>query len=135
MDELLAMIAGAILEILGEVLLEAFSGIFADFFLRALRKFYRTTRLIPSVLLVVYCFLFGAIFGLVSVLILPHQIAPHTRFHGVNLLISPVIVGLIMSLVGLSNRRRNRRTVQIESFGYGFVFAFGIAIVRLFLAQ
>ncbi len=39
-----------------------------------------------------------------------------------------------MSLIGSTLRNRDKRVVQIESFGYGFAFAFGMALVRFFFA-
>ena len=35
-----------------------------------------------------------------------------------------------MSQVGRALRRRNRATISIETFSYGFVFALGMAVVR-----
>jgi len=135
MEDFFVLIVSTIIEIFGELLVELILGGVADLSVRGVRKLYKETRSIPRTLVVVQYFLFGAILGVVSVFLLPHQIAPHTRFHGINLLMSPAIVGWIFSLIGLSNRRRGRQTVRIESFGYGFVFAFGIAIVRFFFIQ
>jgi hypothetical protein len=40
-----------------------------------------------------------------------------------------------MSLVGSLLQRRSIRTLRIETFAYGFVFAFGMALVRLLFAK
>jgi hypothetical protein len=40
-----------------------------------------------------------------------------------------------MSMVGSTLRERNKKAMQIENFGYGFAFAFGMAFVRFFLAK
>jgi hypothetical protein len=59
----------------------------------------------------------------------PHPLAHPSRIHGISLLVSPVIVGVVMSLIGSVQRNRDKRVAQIESFGYGFAFAFGMAVV------
>lgn len=69
--------------------------------------------------------------GGISVLFFPHPIVHPSRFHGVSLIISPVLALLGMSFVGSTMRKRNR-VMQLESFGYGFAFAFGMALVRFF---
>jgi hypothetical protein len=47
-------------------------------------------------------------------------------------LISPVITGLVMAFAGILLRRRGKKITGIESFAYGFSFAFGMALVRYF---
>ena len=58
-----------------------------------------------------------------------------SKFHGISLVISPVITGFFMSQVGIMLRRTGKRAVQIESFGYGFTFALGLAIIRFAFAR
>jgi hypothetical protein len=76
-----------------------------------------------------YVFL-GLISGIVSVFLFPHPLVPRSRFHGVSLVVSPLITGLVMSQVGLAVRRRGRQPAQIEGFRYGFAFAFAMALIR-----
>jgi hypothetical protein len=79
--------------------------------------------------------LLGLALSFVSVLVLPHPLVHPSRFHGVSLLISPVITGLIMGFIGRTVRRRGKTPVQIESFAYGFTFAFAFALIRLLLVH
>jgi hypothetical protein len=58
----------------------------------------------------------------------------HNRFHGISLVLSPLATGLIMSQIGRRSRRRGGITVPIEKFGYGYVFALAMALVRFFFA-
>jgi hypothetical protein len=83
---------------------------------------------------VVY-FLAGVACGTMSVLVFPHPLVHPSRIHGISLVISPLITGSIMSLLGAELRRHGKESVRIESFGYGFTFAFGMAIVRLLFAK
>jgi hypothetical protein len=79
--------------------------------------------------------LLGLALSFVSILILPHPLLHPSRFHGVSLLISPVITGLIMGFIGRTVRRRGKIPVQIESFAYGFTFAFSFAWIRFLLVH
>jgi hypothetical protein len=40
-----------------------------------------------------------------------------------------------MSLIGRGIRGSGRESIQIESFGYAFVFAFAMAVVRFVLVR
>lgn len=40
-----------------------------------------------------------------------------------------------MSLVGSTLRKRNKKALQIESFGYSFAFTLGMALVRFFFVK
>jgi hypothetical protein len=77
----------------------------------------------------------GLALSVVSVLALPHPLVHPSKFHGISLLISPVITGLIMGVVGRTIRRRGKTPVQIESFAYGFTFAFAFALIRFLMVR
>jgi hypothetical protein len=79
--------------------------------------------------------LLGLALSFVSILVLPHPLLHPSKFHGISLLISPFITGLIMGFVGRTVRRRGKTPVQIESFAYGFTFAFAFALIRLLLVH
>jgi hypothetical protein len=79
--------------------------------------------------------LLGLALGFVSILILPHPLVHPSKFHGISLLISPVITGLIMGLIGRTVRRRGKTPVQIESFAYGLTFALAFALIRLLMVR
>lgn len=88
----------------------------------------------PLVACVGYAFL-GAVAGGLSLLFFPYPLVHPSRVHGLSVVISPILAGLGMSLVGSTLRRRNKKVMQIESFGYGFAFAFGMALVRFFFTN
>jgi len=72
----------------------------------------------------------GVAAGFSTLLVFPHRLVQPSRFHGISLLISPLIAGLVMSQVGRAVRRQGLEAVEIESFGYGFIFALGMALIR-----
>lgn len=67
-----------------------------------------------------YAFL-GVLSGAFSLLILPHPLLRRehpTRFHGISLVISPIIVGLVLSSFGAVMRRWGKKVTPSETFGY-----------------
>jgi hypothetical protein len=135
MEELIGAILGGILEIICEFLLELTLAAVAGLLSRALRRFVVTVRRGNPIVSTVVFALVGAGFGFVSAFIFPHPLLHPSRFHGISLLISPVLTGLVMAWIGRAWRRRGRASVRIESFGYGFTFALAMALVRFWLVR
>ena len=81
-----------------------------------------------------YVFL-GGVAGGLSLLFFPHPLVHRSRVPGLSVFVSPFLAGLGMSLVGSALRQRNKKPMQIESFAYGFAFAFGMALVRFFFVK
>ncbi len=106
------------LELVGELLI--------DLFARALGKLISS----PSKATQVGVVLLGIASGVISVHLFPHPLVHPSRLHGISVIVGPVIAGLVMSQIGRFLRSRGKRTVQIESFTYGFAFAFAMAVVR-----
>jgi hypothetical protein len=82
--------------------------------------------------------LLGVFAGVLSLLVLPHRLIHREHpigFHGISLLISPIIAGSVLSSVGAAMRRWGKKVTPVETFGYGFAFALGMALVRFLLAQ
>jgi hypothetical protein len=128
---LLSGLAELLMEVLFEVALESIVALIA----RSARTVLAESNPIRPILAGAGYALFGAAVGAASVGIHPHPLFHPSRFHGVSLLVSPVVTGLVMSQVGSVLRRNGKRTVRIESFGYGFLFALGWAIIRFIFAR
>jgi hypothetical protein len=73
--------------------------------------------------------------GFLSLLLFPHPLVHPSKFHGISLLISPLVTGIVMGFVGRMIRRRGKTPVNIESFAYGFTFAFAFALIRLLMVR
>jgi hypothetical protein len=135
MDDFLLALITAILDIFAEALLEIGSGFLVSLLERAGRKLLSTParrdRFFSAFLFVV----FGASAGFVSVALFPHPLVHPSRFHGISLLISPIITGLVMFGTGRIELKLGRKPTQIETFWIGFVFAFALAIVRFVLVK
>jgi predicted PurR-regulated permease PerM len=123
-----------LLELVGEFLLELVMAAILDLVLRAIAKVFETLRFANPVLALASYVLLGALSGGFSLLIFPHHMV-QSRLHGINLLVSPTATGLAMSLIGSMLSRQDKKVTRIESFGYGFAFAFGIALIRYLFAS
>ena len=75
-------------------------------------------------------FLLGLILGGLSVLVFPRSFIRSERFHGINLLITPLVAGFVMGAVGRWRARHGETLLRLDSFVYGFLFAFAMALVR-----
>ena len=134
MGELLFELLLAFAELFLEVLLEFAGEALLDLALRAVAEVFESFRVARPVIASVGYTLLGALAGGFSLLIFPHPLVHPSRLHGINLLASPIVTGLVMSLIGSTLSRQGKKVTQIESFRYGFAFAFGMALIRyLFL--
>jgi hypothetical protein len=140
-DELIAAILGAIAEFLLEAFLELIAAAVLDLASRALLGLFTSLTEAVKVNRVLTGFMYallGALAGALSLLVLPHPLIhrePPIRFHGISLLISPIIAGLVLSSVGGVMRRWRKEVTPIETFGYGFAFALGMALIRFVSLQ
>src|SRR5437868_11684353 len=119
MEELLLSVLYVIGEILLEALLEiAGEAVFAQIS-RAIGNLFAPLFKCSQPLNAIGFAAAGMAAGLLSILVFPHRVLHPSRFHGISLLISPLITGLVMSQVGRAVRRRGQKPAMIESFGYG----------------
>jgi hypothetical protein len=130
MEDFLLLIVSGIAEILAEVVFQVVMEVAVASIARLFRNISTESTVWNPLATAVGYFLLGLLSGVLSVVVAPHPIVRPSKIHGISLLISPLITGLIMSQIGVWIRRRELRSVRIESFAYGFTFAFGIAIFR-----
>ncbi|HVF24112.1 MAG TPA: hypothetical protein VM941_13580 [Pyrinomonadaceae bacterium] len=79
--------------------------------------------------------LFGLVAGGLSLLIFPDSLARSERFHGISIMISPVLAGLAMAGFGWLLERSGKRRLRLDSFVYGFIFAMPMALVRFYFTD
>jgi hypothetical protein len=140
-DELLEAILGAIAEFLLEAFVELIAAAVLDLASRAflglftsLAEALKDNRVLTGFMYA----LLGMLAGALSLLVLPHPLMHREhpmRFHGISLLSSPIIAGLVLSSVGTIMRRTGKKVTPIETFGYGFAFALGMALIRFFFTN
>jgi chromate transport protein ChrA len=140
-DELFAAILGAIAEFLLEAFLELIAAAVLDLAFRALLGLFTSLAEAAKESRVFTGFVYtllGVLAGALSLVVLPHPLIHREhpiRFHGISLLISPIITGLVLSSVGAFVRRWGKKVTPVETFGYGFALALGMALIRFFLAR
>ena len=83
-----------------------------------------------ATLAVIVYFGLGVITGWFSILIFPHSFIRSSRLHGISLIVTPLLAGLTMSGIGWFRERQGKPVIRLDTFAYGFIFAFGMALVR-----
>ena len=79
--------------------------------------------------------LLGAIAGGVSLLVISSHVVTSKEWRIVNLVVTPLAVGLCMVVIGTWRARRGQPVLRIDRFAYGYLFALSFALVRHGLAQ
>ncbi len=119
-----------IFEVLLEGLLQIVLEIAAEAGLRTLGEpFVNREKRNPFLAALGY-FVFGAMLGGVSLLVFPDSFVRSETFHGINIIITPVLAGLVMALIGKLRERKGQELLRLDSFAYGFIFALPMAIIR-----
>lgn len=124
-----------IFQVLLEFVLQIVAEILIDLGLHSIGQVFRSRRdRNPAFAFTGYALL-GVIVGFISLLIFPRQLIRSASLHGINLhgiglLISPLLAGLVMSAIGSVRRSRGMPVIRLDSFSYGFIFAFGMSSIR-----
>lgn len=87
-------------------------------------------KALSASLAVLMYFGLGLIIGWLSILVFPHSFIRSSRLHGISLIITPLLAGLTMSGIGWIRQRQGKLVIRLDTFAYGFIFAFGTALVR-----
>ena len=126
---------GFIFELLIEALFEIGISVIVAGVYHLFRRFWITARRGNAFIAALVLILIGGALGFLSALIFPHPVVPASKLHGISPLVSPLITGLAMAAIGDGVRRRGRLPVRIESFAYGFTFAFAFSLIRIFMVH
>ncbi len=124
------IIAEAILGFIVEILIPIVGEFAFDFLLRSVGEPFVSRERRNAVVAGLGYFLIGLILGGLSLLIFPRSFVRSETFHGINLLITPLVAGLVMGALGRWRERHGETILRLDSFVYGFVFAFAMALVR-----
>lgn len=121
-----------LIEIIGELLLQACIELLGEIGLRSLAEPFRKPPN-PWLAALGY-FIFGALAGGISLLVFPtHLVAEELRL--ANLVLTPIVVGLLMAALGAWRARHGQIILRIDRFSYGFLFALSLALVRFGFAH
>lgn len=121
-----------LLRIAFEFLIQAVFQFLAEFGLRGIGKLYRGNNHAHPFLAVIGYALSGSIAGGFSLLAFPTLFMESPTARILNLIITPIAAGLAMSALGAWRARRGQTLIRLDHFGYGFLFAFAMALVRFY---
>lgn len=124
-----------IFELLLEVVFYIFGELLVELGLRSLGETMAARHERNPILAGIGYAIIGTIAGFLSLLIFPEAIVRSETFHGINMLISPLLAGLGMAGFGWLLERRGKRRLRLDSFIFGFIFAFPMAIIRFFFTS
>lgn len=128
--EVILQILGWVLQFLGELLLQACSELLAELFGRSLFEPFRRPKPLHPWLAALGYLIFGAMAGGLSLWLLPVLFISAPWLRLINLLLTPLIAGLLMARLGSWRRRQEQETSRLDTFSYGFLFALAMALVR-----
>lgn len=124
-----------LIEFLGELLLQACGELIAEAIGRTLREPFRRSKPIRPWLAALAYSVFGAAAGVISLWLVPALFISTHWLRIVNLALTPAISGLVMARLGAWRKGRDESTIRIDTFTYGFLFAFSMALVRFSWAK
>jgi hypothetical protein len=122
----------AVLEIVGESLIEILFGLAAE----ALGALIGSLQLTNPMVLAVALALVGAAAGLLSSELFPHRlIVTRAARPGVSLRLAPLVTGFAMDLLGKQLRHFGQHPSKIATFRGGVGFAFSMALIRWWIVD
>ncbi len=79
--------------------------------------------------------LFGGVLGGVSLLMFPTHMTGSHGLRVLTLIVVPVLVGGMMVLVGMWRAKHGQPVKRLDRFGYGYVFALSLGLMRFIWAN
>jgi hypothetical protein len=124
-----------IIEFVLEVLLQFVGELIVELFIRTGASIPWVNKAATNLLTALVYFGIGAFIGWVSLWFFPKAFVRSESLHGISLVITPVLSGLMMAAIGWVRTQRGELALQIERFSYGFVLAFGMALIRFYFTE
>jgi len=76
----------------------------------------------------------GGLAGVLSVLVFPNHFMHAEWLRIANVIVTPVLGGMVMAAIGVWRTRRDQEIIGLERFSCGYVFALAMAGVRFIFA-
>ncbi len=124
---LFGVIGEAILQVIGEMLIE--------FGLGSMVSSFKRQEEVSKPVALIGCFLVGVIGGFVMAKIFNTRMIPVKGIEGLSLILSPVIVGYVMMKWGTYRKAKQKYTSTLSTFWGGSLFAFGSALIRFLMVH
>jgi len=120
-------------QFIGEILLQVIFELLAELGFRSLTDTLKRPR--NAVMSTIGFVLLGAMAGGISLLILPRSPISNLALRKINILVTPLVAGGVMMLIGRQRDKWGQTLVRLDRFGYAFVFALAMAVVRYIGAE
>lgn len=128
--ELLLQIFGFLFQILGEFLLQLVVEVIAELFGQRAKQTWQREMPVSAWRAAAGYAAIGAICGAISLWFVPILLLAGGGLRLANLLVTPVLVGALMGAMGAWRRRVGWARIRLDTFAFGFCFAFAMALVR-----
>lgn len=128
--EIILQVFGWLFQLFGELILQLVMEAIAELIGHSLKEPFRRPGPLNPWLAAVGYGLFGAAGGALSLALLPELFIAPGHLRVLNLVLTPIAAGLVMALLGAWRRRRDKDTIRLETFAYGYCFALAMASVR-----
>jgi len=116
-------------QFVGEILLQVVAEVLFELGLRSLgAPFSKAPN--PYLATIGYV-LFGAIAGALSLWAFPALFIHSPAGRIINVVVTPLVAGGAMTAIGAWRTAKGQRTILLDRFAYGFLFALVMALVRL----
>ena len=122
-----------LLQIFGEVAVQILFEALAELGFRSLKETFQRSG--DPVFSTIGFFLWGLLAGGISLLLLPRSFITGHNLRVLNLIITPLVAGGVMMLIGKLRAGRGQTLVGLDRFGYAFAFALAMALVRFAFAK
>ena len=73
---------------------------------------------------------FGGLFGVISSIPFPDPFIASEAGRITYLIVAPLVIGIAMAQIGRYMDARGKKRSSLESFGFGWLFAFSFALAR-----
>ena len=128
--EIVLQAVGWLLQIIGELLFQIGLQLLGNGAAHAMETIVRRKEPLRPVVAAIMYAVFGGIVGALSLAVVPTLFTRPESLRLLNLLFTPVIVGVAMAAFGAWRRRSGKSVIRLESFAYGYCFALSLTVVR-----
>lgn len=118
-------------EVLGELLLQLLGEALVEMGLHSASNALRRPKN-PVVAALGFVILGGAVGGF-SLALFPENLVPEP-YRVLNLVLTPLVAGGFMTAMGAWRARKGEERLRIDRFGYGYLFALTVGLLRFWFA-
>lgn len=124
-----------LVELVLEIVLQLFGEFLAELGWRSGKEVFAKRRLRNPWLAGIGSLMLGLVVGLVSLIFFPQHFIQTKAFRLLNLIVTPVVPGIVMWQIGCWRMKRQLDSIRLESFWHGYLFALGMGALRYFLCK